>query len=87
LPKVSGSSQEFFLSPPHAAIVVRRPTNMARNVPSDRLLEFRVTEGWRPLCEFLNVEIPDTSFPHLNEREGMLELLQMVLWTNESFAY
>jgi hypothetical protein len=61
--------------------------SVRRNVPSNRLLEFRVTEGWGPLCEFLSVDNPDAPFPHLNEREGMLELLQMVLWTNESFAY
>lgn len=60
---------------------------MRRNVPSDRLLEFSVTDGWEPLCEFLNVGIPDTPFPHLNEREGMLELLKLVLWTKEPLAY
>ena len=54
-----------------------------RDVPADRLLVFSVTEGWEPLCEFLGVDIPDTPFPHLNERDGMGELLQAVLWTNE----
>ncbi len=55
-----------------------------RDVPADKLLEFRVTEGWGPLCEFLNVEVPDTPFPHLNEREGVGEVLKMILWTHES---
>lgn len=27
-------------------------------------------EGWKPLCEFLRVPIPDIQFPKLNTREG-----------------
>lgn len=36
-------------------------------VPKDRLLVFRVQEGWQPLCEFLGHEVPAEPFPHLNE--------------------
>lgn len=36
-------------------------------IPKDRLLVFRVQEGWGPLCEFLGCEVPDEPFPHLNE--------------------
>ena len=36
-------------------------------IPKDRLLTFRVQEGWVPLCEFLGREVPDEPFPHLNE--------------------
>jgi len=35
--------------------------------PRDRLLMFRVQEGWAPLCEFLGLEVPDEPFPRLNE--------------------
>ena len=38
-----------------------------RSVPAERLLVFRVQEGWRPLCEFLGCEPPEGDFPHLNE--------------------
>lgn len=38
------------------------------SVPKDRLLVFRVQEGWEPLCEFLGCEVPEgVPFPHLNE--------------------
>ena len=30
------------------------------------LLEFRVKDGWPPLCDFLEVDIPSTPFPHRN---------------------
>ncbi|WP_109505642.1 sulfotransferase family protein [Nocardioides speluncae] len=35
-------------------------------VPAPRLLEFEVTQGWEPLCAFLEVEVPDEPFPWLN---------------------
>ncbi|CAO1605832.1 hypothetical protein XANCAGTX0491_009337 [Xanthoria calcicola] len=39
-------------------------------VPPDRLLEYRVSEGWEPLCRFLDLEIPDRPFPAGNEQES-----------------
>ena len=39
-----------------------------RFVPPDRLLVFEVTEGWQPLCRFLNVPVPEVAFPRSNER-------------------
>lgn len=40
-----------------------------REVPPDKLLVYRVQEGWEPLCNFLGVPIPDTPFPRLNTTE------------------
>jgi Sulfotransferase domain len=37
-------------------------------VPPDRLLVFKVSEGWGPLCAFLGVDMPDTKFPDVNDR-------------------
>lgn len=54
-----------------------------RDVPADRLLEFKVTDGWEPLCRFLGVEVPRSSFPHLNEREYTRDLFKAGLWTHE----
>jgi Sulfotransferase domain len=28
-----------------------------------------VGEGWEPLCEFLEMPVPDTPFPHLNDSQ------------------
>ncbi|KAI7208535.1 hypothetical protein KC333_g9106 [Hortaea werneckii] len=39
-------------------------------VPRERLLEFRLEEGWGPLCAFLGREVPDVPFPHMNEKES-----------------
>ncbi|GAA51140.1 hypothetical protein CSKR_105673 [Clonorchis sinensis] len=40
-----------------------------RYVPAERLLVFRVTDGWEPLCQFLQVPVPTIPFPHKNNRE------------------
>lgn len=45
-----------------------------REVPADRLLVFEVAQGWRPLCEFLDVPVPDEPFPHGNDRQSFAEL-------------
>ena len=42
-----------------------------RHVPSDKLLVFEVKQGWRPLCDFLNVPIPENPFPRVNDTEAM----------------
>jgi hypothetical protein len=41
------------------------------SVPADRLLVFDVSEGWEPLCAFLDVPVPSVSFPHVNDRQEM----------------
>lgn len=42
-------------------------------VPKDRLLEYRVTDGWEPLCEFLGEPVPqDCSFPNVNDNSDFV---------------
>lgn len=41
-------------------------------VPADRLLVWSVSEGWGPLCEFLQVPEPEQPLPHVNDRETFL---------------
>ena len=43
---------------------------VTQHVPADKLLVFNVKEGWEPLCAFLGVDVPDTPFPHMNDREN-----------------
>jgi hypothetical protein len=42
-------------------------------VPSDRLLVWSVSDGWEPLCEFLELPVPDTPFPHLNDSKVFID--------------
>jgi Sulfotransferase domain len=50
--------------------------NLRRIVPQERLLEFKVQDGYKPLCDFLEVPVPTTvidekqmeeAFPRVNE--------------------
>lgn len=47
-------------------------------VPAGRLLVFSVKEGWEPLCEFLDVPVPDKPFPHANDRQSMMRRVQLL---------
>ncbi|GAA4844608.1 sulfotransferase family protein [Algivirga pacifica] len=50
-----------------------------RIVPKEQLLIYNINDGWGPLCDFLNTNVPDNSFPKSNQRvefnEKMDELL------------
>jgi hypothetical protein len=41
---------------------------------SARLLEYEVSEGWEPLCEFLGCETPAVDFPRVNSAEEFQHL-------------
>lgn len=35
----------------------------------ERLLTFEAKQGWAPLCEFLEVDVPAEPYPHINSKE------------------
>jgi hypothetical protein len=37
-------------------------------IPPNQLLQYQITEGWPPLCHFLNQPIPTDPFPRLNKK-------------------
>jgi Sulfotransferase domain len=62
------------LEPGHLATAITRyEERVRRDIPSDRLLVWSVTEGWEPLCEFLEVEAPYTPFPRLNDSKMFID--------------
>jgi len=44
----------------------RHNERVRKSIAPDRLLEFNVQQGWKPLCEFLEFDVPQSDFPHLN---------------------
>lgn len=46
--------------------------HIRENVPASQLLDFQVTDGWEPLCRFLNKSIPEMDFPHRRPAEVQL---------------
>ncbi len=47
--------------------------HVRRVCPKDRLLNFRLEEGWGPLCDFLGKTKPEVPFPRLNEGAALKE--------------
>jgi Sulfotransferase domain len=45
------------------------------SVAPERLLEWMPGDGWKPLCEFLGVEVPNAPFPHTNTKQEYRETL------------
>ena len=56
-----------------ADVITRYEERVRRDIPCDRLLVWRVTEGWEPLCEFLDVDVPDAEFPRLNDSKVFVD--------------
>ncbi len=58
--------------PEHAkAVFLAHNQAVVDNIAPQRLLVYQVQEGWGPLCEFLNVAMPDEPFPNLNDAAEM----------------
>jgi hypothetical protein len=64
----------------HAIEVFKRHNQEVRDaIDPARLLEFDVREGWAPLCRFLDVPVPGTEFPRLNDTattQAMIRLMR-----------
>ena len=46
-----------------------------RAITPTRLLVFEPRQGWKPLCEFLGLSVPDTPFPHINSTEDFQKMM------------
>lgn len=47
----------------------RNNAKVRATIPADRLLVFSPTDGWQPLCRFLDVPVPAKDFPRSNARD------------------
>ena len=46
----------------------RHNEDVISSIAPERLLVYRVSEGWEPLCAFLGTPVPDEPFPRMNDR-------------------
>jgi hypothetical protein len=44
--------------------------------PPERLLEFDLKDGWRPLYKFLEKDVPDREFPRVNEAAVLKKIVR-----------
>ncbi|KAF2173732.1 hypothetical protein M409DRAFT_16006 [Zasmidium cellare ATCC 36951] len=64
---------KFFAGDPavHGLRVYREHNAMVKRVvePKERLLVYSTSEGWGPLCRFLEKDVPDVEFPWVNRTQ------------------
>ncbi|RAL10231.1 sulfotransferase family protein [Aspergillus homomorphus CBS 101889] len=56
-------------------------------VPSERLLEWNVEDGWAPLCEFLGKDVPDEPFPRTNNGAGFVQRVEAKIGPRKKRAF
>lgn len=62
-----------------ARMMYREHYELVRKItPKERLLEYRLGDGWEPLCRFLGKEVPDVEFPKVNDSENIKELIGLM---------
>lgn len=51
------------------AVYLAHNEYVKRQAPPDRLLVFEASQGWEPLCRFLDREVPEEPYPRVNTTE------------------
>ena len=51
------------------ALFERHTEDVRRAVPAERLLVYRVSDGWEPLCDFLGLPVPEAPYPQVNSTD------------------
>jgi len=46
--------------------------NVLKNAPPSRLIVWQASDGWAPICQALNLPIPDEPFPVTNTKEEFI---------------
>jgi hypothetical protein len=48
-------------------------------IDPERLLVFEVADGWEPLCEFLDVPMPQEPFSNINDTEAVQGIIKSIM--------
>jgi hypothetical protein len=64
---------ETFTDDGLAGVMERWNEEVQRTVPAERLLVWNPSEGWDPLCAFLDKDVPAEELPRLNNTEAFRE--------------
>lgn len=67
---VKGAFSGNIDDPKHAVEIFESHVAEVRSIiKPERLLVYRVSQGWAPLCDFLGLPVPDEPFPRVNSRD------------------
>ncbi len=54
-------------------------------IPPERLLVYNVAEGWEPLCRFLDLPVPETPFPNVNDKREFIARIRIIQRASYAF--
>ena len=82
--RISGGAKTSTTAKARSKEIYRKHYALIRSLATKgRVLEFKLADGWRPLCEILDKPIPNVPFPHENDTarntQSFKELLQLGL--------
>ena len=63
--------------------------DVKKTVPEEQLLIFNAKQGWKPLCDFLEIPVPahGRPFPHVNETKEFVNTFRFFKVTGIFLAY
>lgn len=60
-------------------IYLRHYDTVRSLIPKENLLEYRVQEGWEPICKFLDISVPHFEFPNGNGKEETTQKIKTLV--------
>jgi len=51
-------------------------------ITADRLVKFNVKQGWKPICDKVNIKLPEGSFPRVNDGDGFKKMMVRMKMTH-----
>ena len=57
-----------------------------RVTPPERLLKFELKDGWGPLCDFLQMPVPEVPFPRVNEAAALRKVIRSSMLKGLKYA-
>jgi len=76
---ICGAKSKRDLEEKSRRIYLEHNEKVKATVPADKLLLYRLGDGWEPLCRFLGKPVPDVPFPRVNETEMVNEYVGIVI--------
>ncbi|KAH8923511.1 hypothetical protein BT69DRAFT_1319505 [Atractiella rhizophila] len=65
-----GPALNYWMTPSSISAYKNHILSLA--IPKENLLVYSISEGWEPLCTFLDVPVPDVPFPRLNDKDDFI---------------
>ncbi|MCI5133963.1 MAG: sulfotransferase family protein [Candidatus Electrothrix sp. AW2] len=65
------------------SVFIKHIEEVKKNVPPERLLVYKIQDGWEPLCQFLQVDQPETPFPRVNDSDAFKEWRKQIFTTTQ----